>query len=92
MLKVLVILPLLALTACASQSVPWQNPELPKDQWSRDWSSCKRWAENSVGWRESDRDAPSPFRDHDRHQAKRQASALAGSCMRDRGYYPVKSK
>lgn len=93
MLRSAFFLSLLLLSGCAAQSVPWQNPDLAKDQWGRDWSSCKRWAETQTGWRDQrDTDAPSPFRDYDRGQAKRQADALAGSCMRDRRYFPVKSK
>ncbi|MEW5728945.1 MAG: hypothetical protein AB1918_14045 [Pseudomonadota bacterium] len=76
----------LALPACAATSVPWQNPSVPEAQWSRDWTSCRRWAENQIGYRESD--SPT-FRDYDRANAKRQADALAGSCMRDRGYVPA---
>lgn len=78
----------LALSACAATSVPWQNPAIPEDQWARDWSSCKRWGESQVGYREGD--SSSPFRDYDRAQAKRQADAHASLCMRDRGYLPAK--
>ncbi len=81
------LLVILALSGCAASSVPWQNPSVPNEQWSRDWSSCRRWAETQVGYREGD--GASPFRDYDRSRAKRQADALAGSCMRDRGYVPA---
>jgi len=74
------------LSACASQTVPWQNPNLPSDQWSKDWRACKRWAEQQVGY--NDDDSHGPFKDFDRAAAKRQLDAYAGSCMRERGYYP----
>ncbi|CAA7613198.1 hypothetical protein [Magnetospirillum sp. UT-4] len=79
---------LLALAGCAAASVPWQNPDLPKEQWSRDWSSCRRWAESQVGYREDE--SSSPFRDYDRAKAKKQLDGLAGLCMEDRGYIPLK--
>lgn len=78
------------LTACASTSVPWQNPDVPKEQWSRDWSSCRRWAEAQVGFR--DEDSSSPFREFDRAQAKKQVAGYANLCMTDRGYYPAPKK
>ncbi len=89
-------LPLLALglaallAGCAASSVPWQNPDVPKEQWGRDWTACKRWAEAQVGFR--DDDAASPFRDYDRAQAKRQVQGYANLCMTDRGYLPAAKK
>lgn len=81
---------LLLLGGCASGSVPWQNPDLPKEEWSRDWRACKRWAESQVGFR--DEEASGPFKDFDRNAAKKQVDGYAGLCMRDRGYFPVRSK
>lgn len=86
---ILLGLPIL-LTACASSSVPWQNPNVPKDQWSRDWSSCRRWAESQVGFR--DDEASGPFREYDRAQAKKTVAGYANLCMTDRGYYPAPKK
>lgn len=77
-----------ALAACAAASTPWQHPDLPKSQWSGDWSACRRYAERQVGYR--DDDSPSPLRDYDRSQAKRQIDAYASACMRERGYLPAK--
>lgn len=78
------------LGGCAATSVPWQNPNLPADQWSKDWNACRRWAENQVGY--SEREGPDPFRAYDRSQAKRQVDGLAGTCMRDRGYIPKSTR
>ncbi|MBC7951300.1 MAG: hypothetical protein H7Z12_05675 [Rhodospirillaceae bacterium] len=77
-------------SACAASSVPWQNPDVPKDQWSRDWSSCRRWAESQAGYREED--SSSQFRDYDRARAKSQISGYANMCMSDRGYFPAATK
>lgn len=85
--RLLAVFAFLALSGCAASSVPWSNPDLPKEQWSRDWSGCRRWAEEQVGYQESE---SSQFRDYDRAQAKKRVGALAGACMRDRGYFPVK--
>jgi hypothetical protein len=81
---------LVMMSACAASSVPWQNPDLPKDQWSRDWSACRRWAESQVGYREDD--SSSQFRDYDRARAKSQISGYANMCMTDRGYFPAAKK
>ncbi|HSV29501.1 MAG TPA: hypothetical protein VLL76_08075 [Candidatus Omnitrophota bacterium] len=89
MTRFAILLPVLALSACAASSVPWSNPDLPKDQWSRDWASCKRWAEERVGYQEGE---SSQFRDYDRAQAKKRIDGIAGACMRERGYFPVKNK
>lgn len=78
----------LALSGCAATSVPWSNPDLPKEQWGRDWSACRRWADSQVGYREAEE--PSPFRDYDRNRAKKQVDSHAALCMRERGYFPVK--
>ena len=83
-----VLLTVLALTGCAASSVPWHHPTEPKDRWGKDWSACRRVAENQVGYRESE----GPFRDFDRAAAKKQVDGLAGACMRDRGYLPGKAK
>lgn len=79
----------LMLSACAAGTVPWQNPALPEEQWGRDLNACRRWAESEIGYRDND---ASVFRDYDRARAKKQADALAGACMRDKGYFPAKNK
>jgi hypothetical protein len=88
-LRVLATLALLALPGCAATSVPWQNPSVPKDKWSGDWTACRRYGEAQVGFREGD---SQQFRDYDRARAKKQADALAAACMRDKGYFPARSK
>jgi outer membrane biogenesis lipoprotein LolB len=79
------------LSGCAATSVPWQNPDLPKEQWSRDWTACKRWAEAQAGYRE-DESSSSAFREYDRAQAKRAIAGYANLCMTDRGYVPAAKK
>lgn len=82
---------LLVLTGCASSSVPWQNPDIPKEQWSRDWNSCRRWADEQVGYHE-DESSSGVFRDYDRNRAKKQTQGYASMCMTDRGYVPLSKK
>ncbi|MBC7908030.1 MAG: hypothetical protein H7Y60_14980 [Rhodospirillaceae bacterium] len=82
---------LVIVSACAASSVPWQNPDVPKEQWSRDWSSCRRWAESQAGFREDD-SSSSQFREYDRARAKSQISGYANLCMSDRGYFPAAKK
>ncbi|MDA8231872.1 MAG: hypothetical protein M0006_11090 [Magnetospirillum sp.] len=81
----------LVLAACAPAHVPWSNPQVPKDQWARDWSDCKRNAENAAlgyGGRDSLSDAP--FRDYDRAAAKAQIAGSTAACMSALGYVPAK--
>ena len=80
------LLLILLLAGCAATSVPWVHHDLPKDQWSRDWSACRRWAESQVGYVEND---SSMFRDYDRSRAKKQVDGYAGMCMSERGYIPA---
>lgn len=89
--RVLTIGLLALLAGCASSSVPWQNPDVPKEQWSRDWNACRRWAEAQVGFRDDD-GGSSAFREYDRAQAKRQIQGYANLCMTDRGYLPAAKK
>lgn len=79
----------LLLSACASSTIPWSSPDIPKEQWSRDYSGCRRYADRDVGWREDDNGSGSPFRDYDRQQAKKQYNAALAACMLDRGYVPT---
>ena len=80
---------ILLLAGCASTSVPWRNPDVPKDQWSGDYSRCRRYADRDVGWREDDDASASPFRDYDRQQAKRRYEQSLAACMTDLGYVPA---
>lgn len=84
--RLLAVVALSVLSGCAA-SVPWSNPDLPKEQWSRDWSGCRRYAEDQVGYQESE---SGQLRDYDRARAKKQVDGVAGACMRDRGYFPVR--
>lgn len=80
------------LPGCASTSVPWQNPDVPKEQWSRDWSACRRWAEAQAGYRDDDGSSNTALREYDRAQAKRQIQGYANLCMTDKGYLPAAKK
>ena len=91
-LRVLALGLVALLSGCASSSVPWQNPAVPKEQWSRDWTACRRWAESQVGYREDEGSLNSALRDYDRAQVKRQIQGYAGLCMTDRGYLPAAKK
>jgi len=82
---------ILSLAGCASTSLPWRNPDVPKDQWGHDYSTCRRYADREAGWNEDDSSPSSPFRDYDRQQAKARYDAALVSCMTDLGYVPVSS-
>ncbi len=82
------LLALSILGGCASSSVPWVNPDVPKDQWSKDWSNCRRQAERQAGFRE-DQQSSAAFREYDRAQMKKQIAGYANYCMIDRGYLPA---
>ncbi len=83
------LLLILSLAGCASTSLPWKNPDVPKDQWSGDYSRCRRYADRDVGWREDDSATGSPFREYDRQQAKKRYDSSLASCMTDLGYVPA---
>lgn len=86
------ILPLLfalPIAACAAKPVPWVNPELPRERAEKDFSACRRWADNQI---DPDRSAEgrladgSPFRPADRSDARQQINSLVASCMHSKGY------
>lgn len=88
-MPVRLLLFVLLLAGCAATSVPWTHPDLPKEQWGRDWTACRRWGESQVGYAESE---SSVFRDYDRARAKKQADGYAALCMGERGYVPASRK
>ncbi|WP_242442970.1 hypothetical protein [Magnetospirillum sp. 15-1] len=88
--RLALLLPLL-LGACAAGN-PWVHPQLPKDQWSRDYSACRRSADRDSGYRDDGRDTYSPTRDYERAQAKRIYDAELNACMRGLGYFPAPKK
>lgn len=88
--RLILILPLL-LGACAAPN-PWMSPTVPKDQWDRDYSACRRSADRDSGWRDGGRDEPSPMRDYERAQAKRIYDSELNACMRGLGYIPAPRK
>ena len=79
---------LLLLAGCAPSHVPWTHPSLPKEQWGRDLSGCRRLADREVGWRD-DEGASSPLREYDRQQARAQFNGAVAGCMGERGYLPA---
>ncbi len=87
---IIVCLALLGLAACAAKTVPWMNPDLPRDQWGKDYSGCRYHAEREAGVTDYDagesKKATSEF---DRYDMKRKADAGVAACMRDRGYVPA---
>ncbi|TAN66607.1 MAG: hypothetical protein EPN20_07115 [Magnetospirillum sp.] len=87
-----ILLPLslvLLLAACSAAQPPWKNTDLPKEQWARDWSACKRFAERRAGGYDGG-EGGSPLDAYDRIQIKRRVDAEVASCMIDRGYVPEK--
>ncbi|MBI3446991.1 MAG: hypothetical protein HY055_16905 [Magnetospirillum sp.] len=88
------LLLVLSVAACAPSTVPWVNSQVPKDQWSRDYSSCRRSADRESGWRDDGAYGSSnnPMREYDRLQAKRAFDAELNYCMRGLGYVPAAPK
>jgi hypothetical protein len=83
----------LALTAAAcAAEVPWRNPNLPKQQWAKDWNNCKRQSGDGFAAFHEDDPSPSQFRDYDRAQTKKQIDAQMSMCMRELGYTPAPRK
>lgn len=87
--RLALILSLLSLSACAASAMPWSHPGIPKEDWSRDYSYCRRSADRDVGWRE---DEDRAFREYDRQQAKKRFDAVLAACMTERGYVPAPRK
>ena len=78
----------LTTAACAAQ-IPWRNPNLPKEQWSRDWTGCKSQAGAGMAAFHDEDGPASPLRDYDRAQTKRAIEAELSMCMRELGYSPI---
>ncbi len=89
----LVVIIALCAAGCAPARVPWGNPDIPKDQWSRDWKACKRTAEADVVGYGDDTDisasSSSPFRDYDRNNQRQRINSEVAACMTDLGYRPL---
>jgi hypothetical protein len=79
------LLLILSLAGCAARTVPWVNPDAPKERWGADYSACRRLADRDAGWRD-DGASDSPLRDYDRQKAKQRFDSSLASCMIDRGY------
>ena len=90
MKRLYILIMTVTLTACAAK-VPWTNAALPKSQWSKDWSECKRSAEfHAGGFRDWDEKNPlDPFAEYERQRAAEQAKTEITLCMIGRGYVPV---
>ena len=84
------VLALLALAGCAPAFVPWASTRIPQDQWSHDWSNCRRQAEDSVMGYGREDDTKTPFDAYDRANARRQADGMVASCMINLGYVPAR--
>lgn len=85
-----ILAPLLLLAGCAAPN-PWMSPSIPKEQWDRDYSACRRSADRDSGWRDG-RDDRTPMREYERAQAKRYYDAELSACMRGLGYFPAPKK
>ncbi len=88
--RLFLLLPLL-LGACAAGN-PWTHPQLPKDQWGRDYSACRRSADRDSGYRDEERGGYSPMGEYERAKAKRIYDAELSACMRSLGYFPAPKK
>lgn len=73
----------------------WENPNLSRDQWSSDITSCQRWAANQVEKEELQRHSfgSSTLTKGDEYAAQmdkvqrlKRQKALYETCLRDRGY------
>lgn len=83
-------------TACAP-TVPWQNLNLPKEQWSKDWWACRNTAQQQSGYVPNFGPTPqsglnnvSPIQEYDRNQMRKSILAYTDICMTEKGYVPVK--
>lgn len=85
----LIILVLALATASCAARIPWRNPNLPKEQWARDWNGCKREAGGGMAAFHDDDSRTSPLGEYDRAQTKRQIDAQMSMCMRELGYSPI---
>lgn len=96
-LKYISILFCLAVLGGCSERIQWQNPNLPKSQWSGDRSACARYADDQAGRDlaiEEDANAAtglssSPIGSASTgsiQNAKRYRRQLFTNCMRGRGY------
>jgi len=93
MKRLFIIGAFVSLAGCAAHA-PWVNTKLPKSQWDKDWSTCKRAAEYRTSGMK-DWDAPTssdPWADYDRQKAKEVISSQVASCMIGLGYLPVEKK
>jgi len=86
------ILALALVTAACAARVPWKNPSLPQERWSRDWSACKRQSGGGTAAFYDDSNTPSQFRDYDRAQDKKRIDAAVAACMIELGYSPAPRK
>lgn len=87
--RLMIALSPLALAACAAGSGNWSHAELPKNQWSRDYGTCRNAAEDRViGYddRLEDSRSSNPMTQYDRDSAKRRIDGLIAACMAGRGY------
>ena len=89
-------------SACAQQpkSVNWQNPDVPREQWSEDMGQCRRMAR-----REAEREAGTAASESvsggigtglssynssmSRFELKRYEARVYADCMRRLGYTPI---
>ena len=85
---------LTVLVAGCAAKPPWTNSTLPKSQWAKDWSQCKRAAEfRASGFRDWDEPTPlDPFAGYERQRAAEQAKTEESLCMIGRGYVPVEKQ
>lgn len=92
----------LSITACAAKPSPenWQNPNIPKEEWSQDRGECRRTARRETE-REAGLPASAPAADNigggtqayestmTRFQLQRYQDKVFAECMRRLGYKPI---
>ena len=89
MRRLLALLPLLTLAACAG-NMGWANPALPKAQWSADYDSCHAYANDQAGptdYSPPDDRSSNPMRQMDRFDSGRRFDAYLSLCMESLGYH-----
>lgn len=88
---------ILTLTAACAPNVPWKNPNVPKEQWSKDWWACRTAAQQQAGYTPSAGPTPqsglnsvSPIQDYERNQMRKAILGYTDLCMTEKGYIPIK--
>ncbi len=88
----LLLLSLLALTACASKP-DWAKPSASPERTSADYAACRRYADKQMpmtAYVDPDDRSSDPMRQMDRDDNRKQFGSYVALCMEEKGYRRVK--